>query len=56
MAAAQLKTTQKGSPWLTLDASRCPVAMRAIAMTPIVFWASPVPWASETNDAVATCP
>ena len=31
---------------------QCPVAKRASVMTPIVFWASLVPWARETSVAV----
>lgn len=56
MAPAQENTIQNGRPWLTLEASRWPEAISAIAMTPIVFCASPVPCASETSEAVAICP
>ena len=56
MAAAQLKTIQNGRPCSTLDASRWPLAINAMAMTPIVFWASPVPWARETKEAEAIWP
>ena len=49
IAVAQNSLTQIGTvKWAAL---RWPVAIRARAITPIVFWASFVPWASETSDA-----
>lgn len=36
--------------------ARTPPVTRASVMMPIVFWASLVPWASETRPAEAICP
>src|ERR1700757_1726507 len=53
MASAQQTMTQTGAlePLATV-----PLAISARVMTPIVFCASLVPWASETTQAEPTCP
>ena len=49
IAVAQMSLTHSGTvKWTAL---RWPVEIKASAITPIVFWASLVPWASETSDA-----
>src|SRR5881275_2009620 len=53
MATAQDTTTQLGDPAPTPNE---PLAIKARVITPIVFWASLVPWASDTMDAEAICP
>jgi hypothetical protein len=50
MAPAAETTTHSGT---SAFAPRLPLAMSASVMTPIVFWASLVPWASETIEAEA---
>ena len=49
IAVAQSSLTQIGT--LKWAALRWPVAIKARVITPIVFCASLVPWASETSDA-----
>ena len=53
MAMAQENFTQVG---IAVVSVHWPAAMRARVMTPIVFWASLVPWASETSDALPIWP
>ena len=53
MAIAQETLTQNGTAVVSVH---WPAAMRARVMTPIVFWASLVPWASETSDALPIWP
>ena len=53
MARAQATFTQNGT---ACSCVQLPVAIRAKVMTPMVFWASLVPWASEINEADPTCP
>ena len=53
MASAQTSFTQNG---MVLKLVQCPVASRASVITPIVFCASLVPWASETSVAVPIWP
>jgi hypothetical protein len=51
IARPAAKTTQVGG---AEPCARLPEVIRTSVMTPIVFCASPVPWASETSDADAT--
>src|SRR4051812_14323079 len=54
MAVAELTTTQVGISGFV--AGRLPWATSASAMTPIVFCASLVPWASASRPPETTCP
>ena len=54
IAAAHTNLTHSGTE--KLAALRWPVEISASAMMPIVFWASFVPWASDTSAADPTCP
>ena len=51
MAVAALSYTQNGTASVSVH---LPAAMRARVMTPIVFWASFVPWARDTREAEPT--
>ena len=53
MANAQDTLTHSGTEVVSVH---CPAAMRARVITPIVFWASLVPWASETSEALPIWP
>ena len=53
MASAQATFTQNGMFPVSVQS---PVAIRARVMTPIVFCASLVPWASETSEALPIWP
>jgi hypothetical protein len=53
IAEAALTFTHSGTEWVSLQ---CPLAIRASVMTPIVFCASLVPWASDTSDALPIWP
>src|SRR5882724_8298076 len=53
MARPQARTTQNGA--LASDGSVL-LTTSARVMTPMVFWASLVPWARETIDADPICP
>ena len=53
IAIAHNTTTQNGD---VAPAGRLPVTISARVMTPIVFCASLVPWASDTIEAEPTCP
>ena len=53
MAQAALSFTQNGMASVSVQA---PAAIRARVMTPIVFWASLVPWARDTSEADPTWP
>ena len=53
MASPELTMTQVGG----LDpGATAPAATRVRVITPMVFWASLVPWARETREAEAICP
>ena len=49
MATAQLSFTHTGTEVVLVHS---PAAISANVMTPIVFWASFVPWARETREAL----
>ena len=49
MTTTQVGTSKLAPPWIE------PLAISASEITPIVFWASLVPWASATIDEEATC-
>ena len=53
MARAQERMTQNGA---CDPLASVPFAIRAKVMTPIVFCASLVPWASDTMQTDPTCP
>ena len=53
MASAQETLTQNG---MLLVSDQLPEAISASVMTPIVFCASLVPWASETSEALPIWP
>src|SRR3984957_8247350 len=53
MARAQDRTTQNGA--VAFDWT-VPLTIMARVMTPIVFWASFVPWARDTIEADPICP
>ena len=53
MATAEPRITQVGGPELLLSS---PAEINVSVMIPIVFWASLVPCASETNDAETIWP
>lgn len=53
IAVPEMSTTHHGGAESWASA---PVEMRARVMTPMVFCASLVPWASATSDAEPTCP
>ena len=54
MASAELATTQSGTWKLSL--AMVPLATSASVITPIVFWASFVPWARASSPPEITCP
>ncbi len=53
MAKAQDTITHAGA---LAPEARVPLAIRARVMTPMVFWASLVPWASDPMEADPICP
>ena len=53
MARAHATLTQSGTDVVSVQS---PAAMRARVMTPIVFWASLVPWARDTSEALPIWP
>ena len=53
MARAHASWIQNGIGW---SEPNWPAATMARKITPMVFWASEVPWASATREAVPTWP